>query len=94
MHAELLQCRLEWCSIERLGAHIALMVATRTIGCRAVQPRLSVDLTCEWVLFEAWAKRLVKAANTCPLDSCHMPEFWAVPIDHCNNALGVVFPRM
>eukprot|EP00972_Heterocapsa_arctica_P063008 9295872-Heterocapsa_arctica.AAC.1 len=56
MHAELLQCRLERCSIERLGEHISLMLATWAVSNVAVQPRLSIDLTCEWVFLDAREK--------------------------------------
>eukprot|EP00972_Heterocapsa_arctica_P058759 8662572-Heterocapsa_arctica.AAC.1 len=60
MHAELRQCRLEGCSVERLGEHISVVLTTWAVSNVAVQPRLSIDLTCGWVLFDAREKRLVQ----------------------------------
>eukprot|EP00972_Heterocapsa_arctica_P023090 3398415-Heterocapsa_arctica.AAC.1 len=70
------------------------MLPTLAVGYRAVQRRLSIDLACKRIVFDAWEKCLVKASTTCPLGSCHMPEIWAVPVDYRGIALGVVFPHV
>eukprot|EP00972_Heterocapsa_arctica_P058202 8586146-Heterocapsa_arctica.AAC.1 len=63
MHAELQQCSLKGCSIERLGEYISLVVSTWAVCNMTIQPRLSIDLTCEWVLFDA--RKMPRAKNLC-----------------------------
>eukprot|EP00972_Heterocapsa_arctica_P068619 10138796-Heterocapsa_arctica.AAC.1 len=90
MHSELPQCRLKGCSIERLSEHISLTLATWAIRNVAVQPRLSIDLTRKWVLFDARGKHLVQRAYARALDSRQVSQVLRVALHNCCETLAVV----